>query len=249
VPRHCLRARLSVFTLAPPGCCWLDLLYRMSRNDARKGAKVHQEGARLRHRGAPGPLRAALAPAHPFRVLGSQGPHCSFVAEQGWSAKYPALGCHKRAFNLRDLVRPRRDEPPPCSHHAQHRPETGVAPALRRSRLRRRSSGRRPTWRPWPRSGRRTACRTCWRRAWRGGAKVGRSATEVVPGLLSCHLRPKGPPRQPAVVPRGASWPPLSAPRPHSAPPGVHQPPQPDLKRRSCSEARGVYSSSARLLC
>lgn len=34
----------------------------------------------------------------------TQGPHCSFVAQQGWSTKYPALGCHKRAFALRDLV-------------------------------------------------------------------------------------------------------------------------------------------------
>ena len=34
----------------------------------------------------------------------TQGPHCSFVTQQGWHTKYPALGCHKRAFALRDLV-------------------------------------------------------------------------------------------------------------------------------------------------
>jgi len=35
----------------------------------------------------------------------NQGPHCSFVTQQGWHTKYPALGCHKRAFALRDLVK------------------------------------------------------------------------------------------------------------------------------------------------
>lgn len=47
------------------------------------------------------------APAMSTPALPLQGPHCSFVTQQGWHAKYPALGCHKRAFALRDLVRRR----------------------------------------------------------------------------------------------------------------------------------------------
>ena len=94
----------------------------------------------------------------------TQGPHCSFVAQQGWSTKYPALGCHKRAFALRDLVSSWSLST--CGRDVSSRRSILTAdapPSSARSSWHRRSSGRRLIWLPWPRRARRMEYRTSWR--------------------------------------------------------------------------------------